>query len=247
MESTQITTLPESGKNITIRRYYLQPTYPNQQKSNRKFTLFNQLPPELQDMIWKFAENGCTQRAINMDWKPKKGNPVPSLLHACQASRNISLKQYQLIRHQRQGYLFFNPKADLLSFRDYQLICTYIKLWKDTRSTRRRSTGQPPCKVMDYETILKEVEHIQIKDRWTLDWTHFGGDYTFRNLKVVTVQCQWQKHTAHDVARWQNTWKEMWKGTQDMPRLTFSCKECWCCECARRGMAVHTCCTEIRI
>lgn len=60
----------------------------------KSFTLFSKLPPEIQDMVWRFAHN--TPQLQTLTTSPTEGNSqfvvvnrLSSLLHTCQASRTV--------------------------------------------------------------------------------------------------------------------------------------------------------------
>jgi hypothetical protein len=70
----------------------------------KEFTLFHNLPPELQLCIWKLRMPGprvvivnkvlvTTQRGVV--YKLVSPTPAPSILHVCQISRHVALKIYQ--------------------------------------------------------------------------------------------------------------------------------------------------------
>lgn len=78
------------------------PTCPTCNQSSRKpppslsASFFNDLPPELKDIIWEFAINAIPSRVVALNFF-KNQAPIPALLHACSRSRLLSLRRWQLI------------------------------------------------------------------------------------------------------------------------------------------------------
>ena len=245
MSSPNMPSSIQEAHGATLYRTFM-PAFRHPIVSTSAFTLFNRLPQELQIIIWRLAEAERPQRIIDMDWRPEYSNTVPSLLHACRLSRAISLQYNQLIRHQRQKYLFINPNIDILSFKDHNLVLSYIKLWKNGRPTRQTEATPKPCPVMDFNAIADRIQDIYIKDRMSFGWFELGSFPVFANLKVLIINCPWTLHSEDAVHRWYGYWESVWQARQEsMPRLMFSCSECWCCECAGRASLLHASCKPL--
>ncbi|KAI9051322.1 hypothetical protein LZ554_004369 [Drepanopeziza brunnea f. sp. 'monogermtubi'] len=75
-----------------------------------EFTVFLNLPPELQLKIWKMVISEVQGRIVTL-----KDSPVPAFLHVCSTSRKQALMSgYDInVRNMQQG-LFINPDTDIL-------------------------------------------------------------------------------------------------------------------------------------
>lgn len=93
----------------------------------QSFTMFQQLPAELQHEIWRLS---MTPRAIQFGTRDYpfpslEFDPVPAILHTNHESRTIGLKHYQVfdseLEHQRltKSY-YFNADIDFLSLSQYE-------------------------------------------------------------------------------------------------------------------------------
>lgn len=204
------------------------------------FKDFTRLPRELQDMIWKFALDNQEARIIDMDPSETIPAEIPALLHGCHDSRQIALKSYNLIRHQRQKYYFYNPAFDTLVFEDQERIWSYIQLWKNPYSTRASSIFDSNVKVLDLRLILKKVQFISIKDRSSTGMYELIKFNAFRNLKLLELNCPWigceEDGTAERwAAHWLETWWDLRRDWNNIPVLKFNFATCYREDCCLDG------------
>lgn len=85
------------------------------------FRVFVSLPQELQDSIWQQAIDSIAPRTVQLSITipnppAYSGTNIPNVLHACQTSRRLALRRWQLsfaLPHIKRA-LFFDFTADIL-------------------------------------------------------------------------------------------------------------------------------------
>jgi hypothetical protein len=95
----------------------------------REFGLFAQLPQEIQDLVWKSAIDSIGPRVVEIKKRYYNGFtsscPIPNVLHACRASRQLALKRWKPSLAMKDGpaRILFDSSMDILFFGRYY---TYI-------------------------------------------------------------------------------------------------------------------------
>lgn len=121
------------------------------------FPNFRQLPRTIQRDIWRYAAlepqaitlaptPRATRDATRRGVPHRATNAVPSVLHACQASRRVALEYYQ---RSFEGYLarpvYFNPERDYLVFHSRKALRLFAK---------RKEPQKESLRHLDVRTIV---------------------------------------------------------------------------------------------
>jgi 2EXR family len=89
----------------------------------KEFSLFTQLPPEIQNLIWKSAIDSIGSRVVEIRTCYYRNEftsscPIPNVLHACRASRQLALKRWKPSLAMKEGpaRILFDSSRDILFF-----------------------------------------------------------------------------------------------------------------------------------